>query len=263
MYCPQCHHPLLGDPDVCPNCGYILKTEETPQPDTPQAQVPAIGEKLPLNRKVFWSSLFLFVPVGGILLFQLLSVLFGGVSAIATIAGIMIFLFILLAVFLVPTSIIVSLLGLKAVKRSGGTQSGKGLAWSVAIMSSVIILGAAIAVIILIANFDLDSFMEKAVDNLKPETVLELAKGMIEEVEKKNRKDDIKNSFGTYFPENLDKAEPGSLSGPDNPFFSKLVPPSGWRFKGWKKGDDINTYILLSDSSVYLYEPRDGSFAHR
>lgn len=277
MYCPDCNRPLAGDPDVCPNCGHQFRHEEIETPAGGKAQPVSsqssgresaypggreeAGAKPGLEKKVLFSAIALAIPVVSYFSFIIFNRFSGGVPSMG-----MSMVFGLLTVsgfLLVPLSLLLGILGLRSIKKSGKVLSGKSLAFLTICISSLLIVGGVVMVVIAVVNLDMARITE-TISERNPEIIIILIQRGIENSEKQNRVDGLQNSFGTFFPAALDRAEPHSNSGPDNPFFSAVLGAAGGIiFPGWRKGSDIYTYILIGDSSQYAYDPLDGTFQQK
>jgi len=271
MYCPACNHPLLGDPAVCPNCGHALRqAEKAPEPSALSQDAPLPYEAAPspasvgaaeaaLDRKVLWAAIFISAPIIALLLSGI-AALFRDVPAVMGIISIVSVLFMVLSIVLVPVALVLSIMGLRSVKKSGGALTGRGIAIITLSLSSLIIAGGITAGIIAVSKWD--TISQAITEGTKVGTLSGIEKGLAE-VEAENRAAGVMNSFGTYFPETLDSAAPNAESGRDNPFFGEVIKPNGLPLKGWKKGEIANEYIFLSDTTTFIYDPKSGTFSEK
>lgn len=277
MYCPDCNRPLAGAPEICPNCSHRFKPEESEitdkEKDKPvssqssgtgsayQGGKREAGTKPGLEKKILFSAIALAIPIVSYFSYIIFLQFSGGLPSIGI--SIVLGLLTLASLFLVPLSLLLSILGLRSIKKSGNVLSGKSLAFLTISLSSLLMVGGIVMAVIAVINFDMTSAME-TFNERNPEGVIILIQRGIGIAEEQNRDDGLQNSFGTFFPAALDSAEPLSESGPDNPFFSTVLSAAGGLvFPGWSKGSDIYTYILLSDSSQYVYDPAKGIFQQK
>jgi len=274
MYCPECNRPLVGAPEVCPGCGHQFKSdgaatsgEYMDQKASSKSSVSSspqqVGQGQPgpepkLEKKTLFSAIILAIPIISFFLYILVFQVSGSTPSMGL--RIVTGLLALISFFLIPLSLILGIFGMRTIKNSAEALAGKSLAFLTISISSLLILGGVITTVIAMMNLDMDNLIE-TLSGSNPERVIILIERGIENKEAQNRNDGLQNSFGSFFPNVLDPAEPLSNSGPDNPFFTSVIQiTNGWNFPGWKKGSEINTYILLSDSSQYSYDPMDGTF---
>ena len=273
MYCPECHHPLAGDPESCPNCGKALNVPSPGESAEESAGSIVRGEEtsrtsqavtsdLLLDKKVYWSAICLVVPVVSYVIITVVKALMGDPAGGAVIIGLGIAAALILfgSIILIPTSLILSILGLRSIKRSENKLSGKMLAMMTISVSTSIVVGGTVLVIFFVIKFDMDTVIQEIIEN-NPEAMVGFIQGGIDNAESTNRENGIQNAFGKFFPATLDSAEPFSESGPENPFFTEVLTISnGVRTTGWRKGEDVNTYIITQNSTGYVYDPATGTF---
>jgi hypothetical protein len=255
---------MLGTPEKCPNCGQVLRTvQETIEPEaaSDQTEPAAIYEQpvhsepveAKMDKKVMWSLIFILAPISSAVLFGL-TFLTSGIKSLQQVVSIIAGILSFLSFFLVPAALILGILGLKSIKRSKGASTGRGIAITSIVLASLFLLSGPVGVGVVVKYRDF--FMAKAMSSVS----LVIEQG-IKTTERDNREAEIKNSFGTFFPETLDNASTGSESSQENPFFTEVMKPNGYPAPGWKKTDDINTYLSTIDSTVYIYNPKDGTFS--
>ncbi|MFC1731465.1 hypothetical protein ACFL6I_14195 [candidate division KSB1 bacterium] len=265
MYCPNCNHPLLGDPDRCPNCDYTLKSRESDEAGQDKDTLRRIGTEYStgdisvtpkIDKKLLWAVIFACVPVAAVL-FIILTSLTSGIRPLSITFGGLFSLTAFASIPLIPTAFVLSILGYRSITRSGGILKSKSLAIWTMIFTCALSASMVIGAIVLIPR--IPEFYQMTIEQTKNIVIEGVTRGLTE-TEQENRETGTLNSYGTHFPETLDSAPLFSESSPDNPFFTEVMRPDGYKLPGWKKGDQPNIYIAVFDSTVYIYDAAEGIF---
>ena len=281
MYCPNCKYPIAGQPETCPNCGYKFPQEDigraaemktSESAGTPFFQGPVVTEKK-LDKKTLWSAICFFVPVVILLLAVAITKVFIQPTASPTpmvvFLGIVILLLGLVCIVSVPLSLFLAIFGLRSIKRSAGALKGRALGIWIIVLSSLFIIGSLVEIGLMVKRTaDYIKNPESAYEKLDANQAAQVIQIYIPIIERLNREKSVANSFGTYYPAILDSAAVNSESSDTNPFFTEVLTGTkgvkgGWKAKGWKKGNDMNTYIFLKDSTVFIYDPKIGKLERK
>ncbi len=265
MYCPQCNYPVPSKAEKCPNCEHVFKKASPPNEEMfnheSETRLPDSREEAKaqdttgnsLNKKVLWGTIFVLAPFTA-LLFSVLSYLTRDIQSVQNFMTMAAAFLMFLSLVLVPAALIMSFIGYREIRKAPEKSSGKVLAITVMVFSLLIMVSGPIYAYYIYSN--LDTIKEQVVDK----TIEQIEDG-IRVKESLNRDSGETNSFGTYFPEMLDNAPANSKSSAENAFFTEVITPNGFPFGGWEKGENVNTYSVLNDSTEYVYDPEKGTFS--